>query len=418
MGRAAHFIIIIATAVFVCGRAEALVRMRPEPVDALELKVARADAIVRGEPRWRRAHAPIDGTGGGDAFIPFSLRITESIKGDLPAGATIDVLTRNPRDVGLSVTVDAGKDAVFFLVRGRSVAGRAPDARQRAAWESAEWALPDYAFNAPIALSLSHAPVISYIHDPWTAIEGPEAIVAALRREVASAPADHQPHLDLRLSDDRAAPQGPAGDLRITSRPNPRCGSAIRPSCSRRYGRRCSGPVVTPFEPWPPARRSLPWRPPCCRSHDPTSAPLGFAIQVFLSVPQAYRTVDSDMKTILVMDDSSATRTMLQAILTAQGYQAVLARNCTEGFAAIEQCVPDLVLLDLMMPGRTGLEFLKFIHSHGQFKDLPVIVISGKDKDEWYSRVKRLGVRDYLVKSHYTTAELVSRVHHHLSRAA
>ena len=100
--------------------------------------------------------------------------------------------------------------------------------------------------------------------------------------------------------------------------------------------------------------------------------------------------------TILVIDDDELVRNMMDRYLDSKGYRVLVADGGRAGLDVIARDRPDIVLLDLRMPGMSGLEFLEHLRSGGQ--DLPVIVISGtQDLDDVVSSL-RLGAWDYLVK--------------------
>ena len=82
------------------------------------------------------------------------------------------------------------------------------------------------------------------------------------------------------------------------------------------------------------------------------------------------------MKSILVVDDEQGIVLALEIVL-AQDYRVLKAASGEEALLSIKDCTPDLVLLDIMMPGLGGLETLKLIRSHPQFKSLPVVIMSG-----------------------------------------
>ena len=85
----------------------------------------------------------------------------------------------------------------------------------------------------------------------------------------------------------------------------------------------------------------------------------------------------ADKKTILIIDDEPDTRTYFSSLLEDNGYATVTAENGTEAIALVEKSPPDLITLDVTMPGMTGIEVLtKLRRSEGQ-GDIPVIVITG-----------------------------------------
>ena len=82
-------------------------------------------------------------------------------------------------------------------------------------------------------------------------------------------------------------------------------------------------------------------------------------------------------KTILVVDDEADVRGFLSDLLKDQGYQVRLAEDGVEAMEAIQERLPDLILLDLLMPKETGTNLYRKIHQKAELKNIPVIVISG-----------------------------------------
>ncbi|MDE7397945.1 MAG: response regulator transcription factor [Oscillospiraceae bacterium] len=108
-------------------------------------------------------------------------------------------------------------------------------------------------------------------------------------------------------------------------------------------------------------------------------------------------------ETIAVIDDDKYINDMLNELLTAEGYMVIRAFSGSDAVELLEKNEPDLVLLDLMMPGLSGEQVLLLIH------DIPVIVMSAKcDVD---SRVNLLmsGAADYITKP-FDTRELLARI--------
>lgn len=82
-------------------------------------------------------------------------------------------------------------------------------------------------------------------------------------------------------------------------------------------------------------------------------------------------------KKVLVVDDDENTVKFLSAALEENGYQPVGAYNGKEGLEKIESDKPDLVILDVMMPKKTGFVLFKQLRRDERFKDLPVIMLTG-----------------------------------------
>ncbi|HSH02710.1 MAG TPA: response regulator [Anaerolineae bacterium] len=102
------------------------------------------------------------------------------------------------------------------------------------------------------------------------------------------------------------------------------------------------------------------------------------------------------MAKILVVDDSQFVRMRMKKLLNREGYTVVEAED---GFAAIlayERSQPDLVLLDITMPGKTGLEALADIRANDD--EAKVIMLTAIDQEEAVVEAMRLGALDYLPK--------------------
>jgi two-component system, OmpR family, KDP operon response regulator KdpE len=110
--------------------------------------------------------------------------------------------------------------------------------------------------------------------------------------------------------------------------------------------------------------------------------------------------------TVLVVDDEAAIRRFLRATLTAQGYDTVEAPTAGEGLRAVRHHHPDLVLLDLGLPDRDGIELILEIR---KLTDAPVLVLTARDAEA--SKVQALdqGADDYVTKP-FSVPELLARM--------
>jgi CheY-like chemotaxis protein len=81
-------------------------------------------------------------------------------------------------------------------------------------------------------------------------------------------------------------------------------------------------------------------------------------------------------KTVLVVEDDPWTRTITTALLAGEGFAVVEAKNGEEGLRLAEQHSPDVVLLDLALPTKSGLEVLRELKADDQTSQIPVIVVS------------------------------------------
>lgn len=104
------------------------------------------------------------------------------------------------------------------------------------------------------------------------------------------------------------------------------------------------------------------------------------------------------VKKILVVDDSPTERHFMVEILTKSGYQVVTAENGEDGIAKAKAEKPDLVLMDVVMPGLNGYQATRTLTRDEDTKDIPVIVCTSKGQETDKIWGLRQGAQDYLVK--------------------
>jgi two-component system phosphate regulon response regulator PhoB len=125
----------------------------------------------------------------------------------------------------------------------------------------------------------------------------------------------------------------------------------------------------------------------------------------------------SDIPTVLVVDDESAIREMLQLALELAGFRVLQAPEATTALGMIVDERPDIVLLDWMMPGTSGYELLRRLRRDEMTASVPVILLTARAEEG--NRVQGLdgGADDYVVKP-FSPRELVARIRALLRRAA
>lgn len=116
---------------------------------------------------------------------------------------------------------------------------------------------------------------------------------------------------------------------------------------------------------------------------------------------------------ILVVDDTPENIQLLGAILKTNGYQIIVAENGLQVFDAIDLVVPDLILLDVMMPKMDGFEVCRRLKADDKTKDIPIIFLTAKSEMADIVNGFKLGAVDYIVKPFQMT-ELLARVKTHL----
>ena len=106
----------------------------------------------------------------------------------------------------------------------------------------------------------------------------------------------------------------------------------------------------------------------------------------------------TDQGSLLIVDDNEINRDMLSRRLVRRGYIVAVAADGHQALQMIEEHPFDLVLLDIMMPGISGLDVLKTLRQHYSASDLPVIMATAKDQSEDIVAALRLGANDYVTK--------------------
>jgi two-component system phosphate regulon response regulator PhoB len=119
---------------------------------------------------------------------------------------------------------------------------------------------------------------------------------------------------------------------------------------------------------------------------------------------------------ILVVEDDEALATLLDYNLGRAGYDVRLARDGEEALLALEEETPDLVVLDWMLPGVSGIEICRRIRARPTTRDLPVIIVTARGEEEDRVRGLDTGADDYMTKP-LSVAELMARIKAVLRRA-
>lgn len=117
---------------------------------------------------------------------------------------------------------------------------------------------------------------------------------------------------------------------------------------------------------------------------------------------------------ILLIEDDPALAVMYRIKLLAEGYRVRLAADGPSGLAATLACPPDLLLLDIRLPGFDGLELLARFRQAPGGDAVPVLVLSNYCERDVIDRGLELGVLGHLIKSQTTPASLVEAIREHL----
>lgn len=113
--------------------------------------------------------------------------------------------------------------------------------------------------------------------------------------------------------------------------------------------------------------------------------------------------------TVLIVEDEEALSTLLQYNLGKEGYQVITASDGEEAAILIRERVPDLVLLDWMLPGLSGIELCRRLRSRSETRNLPIIMITARGEEADRIRGLDTGADDYVSKP-FSITELLARI--------
>lgn len=116
------------------------------------------------------------------------------------------------------------------------------------------------------------------------------------------------------------------------------------------------------------------------------------------------------MKSILVVDDQAICREPIAEALRKHGYRVCCAADGGAALAACRRQTPDLILLDLVMPGGDGLSVLGALRGNPAWRNVPVILLTDVADRESVLRAGQLGAAGYLLKSHFSLSETLNRI--------
>lgn len=115
-------------------------------------------------------------------------------------------------------------------------------------------------------------------------------------------------------------------------------------------------------------------------------------------------------KKILIIEDDKFLRELISQKISKQGYIVVEAIDGEDGIEEFKKEKPDLVLLDLILPGIDGFEVLSQIKSNAELSNTPVIILSNLGQKEDIEKGINLGADDYLIKAHFTPNEIIEKI--------
>ena len=115
-------------------------------------------------------------------------------------------------------------------------------------------------------------------------------------------------------------------------------------------------------------------------------------------------------KKILLIEDEKIMIDLLKRKLNQEGYDVVVALDGEEGLKLLKETKPDLVLLDIVMPKLGGFEVMEEMNKDPELKKIPIIIVSNSGQPVELGRAKKLGAKDWLIKTEFDPQEVIDKV--------
>lgn len=115
-------------------------------------------------------------------------------------------------------------------------------------------------------------------------------------------------------------------------------------------------------------------------------------------------------KTILVVEDDKFLRELIVQKLNKEDFEVLEAVDGEEGIKKIIEEKPDLILLDLILPGIDGFEVLTKMKENPTVAQIPVIILSNLGQKDDIEKGLKMGAVDYLIKAHFVPAEIIEKI--------
>jgi len=120
--------------------------------------------------------------------------------------------------------------------------------------------------------------------------------------------------------------------------------------------------------------------------------------------------MENKKRKILIIEDEKFLLEIYQSRFEKEGYQVFAAINGLAGLKLAQKEKPDLIILDILMPGMDGYEVIKKLKENNQTKEITILVLSNLGQREEINQGLKLGANDYIIKTDLTPSELVNKV--------
>ncbi|HNY35713.1 MAG TPA: response regulator transcription factor [Candidatus Pacearchaeota archaeon] len=116
------------------------------------------------------------------------------------------------------------------------------------------------------------------------------------------------------------------------------------------------------------------------------------------------------MKRILIIEDEKILSDMYKFKLSKEGFEVISAIEVDEAIELAKKQIPDLVVLDMLLPKESGVNYLIKIKKIDNLKLIPVLVLTNFDDNQTRAQAFENGAKDYLIKSNHDPKEIVTRI--------
>jgi len=138
-----------------------------------------------------------------------------------------------------------------------------------------------------------------------------------------------------------------------------------------------------------------------------------FYIRIKFAEGHNYKHMTTKTKILLAEDDKFISKAYHDGLMRA-GFEVAVVADGEQVLPKIKEFLPDIILLDLIMPVKNGFEVLTDISKEPKYAKIPVIVVSNLGQNSDVEKAKTLGAVDYLVKSNYSLKEIIEKIKSHL----
>jgi CheY-like chemotaxis protein len=104
------------------------------------------------------------------------------------------------------------------------------------------------------------------------------------------------------------------------------------------------------------------------------------------------------MPKIMIVDDDVIITDLMKMLVSMEGYQPTTVNDSTQAIEVANSVQPDLITLDLMMPGLTGFELCELLHTDPRFTGTPIVIVSARDDLASKEKAFEVGAREYITK--------------------